>query len=310
MTESHKSFPVVCFGEILWDVLPDKALPGGAPMNVAYHLSKLGVSPALITRVGNDLNGEKLINLLSANNLPLNYIQIDENYKTGVVYACIGNHNEVTYDIVKPVAWDFIEWKNEYTELLQNGEYFIFGSLTSRSKISRDTLMHLLEVAKTKVLDINLRPPHFLRTDIEYLLRKANILKMNLAELELVTGWFGKFQTDEQRIQLIQDRFQINTVIVTMGGDGAIVNHKGSIYRHNGFKVTVADTIGSGDSFLAGFLQQLIEGESIDKALSFASAIGAFIATKCGACPQYEIKEINDLMNSTASFQTRIIYNH
>jgi fructokinase len=310
MTESHTSFPVVCFGEILWDVLPDKALPGGAPMNVAYHLSKLGVSPALITRVGNDLNGEKLINLLSANDLPVNYIQVDENYKTGVVYACIGKHNEVTYDIVKPVAWDFIEWKDQYTELLQKTEYFIFGSLTSRNKTSRNTLMRLLEEPKTKVLDINLRPPHFVRTDIEYLLAKANILKMNIAELELVTTSFGEFKTVEQRIELIQDRFQINTVIVTMGGDGAIVNHNGSIYRHNGFKVNVADTIGSGDSFLAGFLQQLIKGENIDNALTFASAIGALIATKSGACPQYEIKEINDLINLTASFQTKNIYNH
>ncbi len=46
--------PVVCFGETLWDVLPDGKQPGGAPMNVAYHLGKLGKNPAVISRVGKD----------------------------------------------------------------------------------------------------------------------------------------------------------------------------------------------------------------------------------------------------------------
>jgi len=70
------------------------------------------------------------------------------------------------------------------------------------------------------------------------------------------------------------------------------------IHRHSGFKVKVADTIGSGDSFLAGFLNQLLKGSSVENALAFASGIGAFIATQSGACPQYEISQITELINS------------
>jgi len=51
---------VVCFGEMLWDILPGGAMPGGAPMNVAYHLQKLGLSAALISRVGTDSLGDDL----------------------------------------------------------------------------------------------------------------------------------------------------------------------------------------------------------------------------------------------------------
>ena len=47
-------YKVVCFGEILWDILPDRKMPGGAPMNVAYHLNQLGVPTAMISRVGTD----------------------------------------------------------------------------------------------------------------------------------------------------------------------------------------------------------------------------------------------------------------
>ena len=51
---------VVCFGEVLWDILPGGAVPGGAPMNVAYHLHKQLKNPVLITRIGNDNEGGKL----------------------------------------------------------------------------------------------------------------------------------------------------------------------------------------------------------------------------------------------------------
>jgi len=67
MNFSENNYPIVCFGEILWDVLPTGAVPGGAPMNVAYHLKKLGINPALITRVGLDDEGKKLIQLIERN---------------------------------------------------------------------------------------------------------------------------------------------------------------------------------------------------------------------------------------------------
>jgi fructokinase len=291
---------VVCFGEVLWDILPTGPLPGGAPMNVAYHLKKLGTNPALITKIGLDKYGEDLVNILSKSGVTTDYFYVDYEHPTGLVYANVNDHHEVIYDIVYPSAWDFIELKDEMTALVKVAKYFVYGSLTSRSKVSRDTVNQLLEVAQTKVLDINLRPPHFHRSDVENLLSKADILKMNMAELELITGWFSNFQTIEERIKLMQDEFKIETLIVTMGGDGALVNHKGTVHRHEGFKVEVADTIGSGDSFLAGFLHQLLTGSSIQDALAFASGIGAFIATQKGACPDYQISQITALINSNS----------
>lgn len=292
--------PVVCFGEVLWDILPSGPLPGGAPMNVAYHLKKLGTTPALITKIGLDNYGEKLVNILAESGVSTEFFYVDYEHPTGLVYANLNDHHEVVYDIVFPSAWDFIEWKDELTSVVKDATYFVYGSLTCRNKVSADTLSQLLEVAKTKVLDINLRPPHYHRTSVEHLLKNADILKMNIAELELITGWFSNFQTTEDRIKLMQDEFKIETLIVTMGGDGAMVNHKGKVHRHSGYKVQVADTIGSGDSFLAGFLHQLLNGSSVDDALQFASGIGAFIATQSGACPKYERSQITTLINSNS----------
>jgi fructokinase len=214
---------VVCFGEVLWDILPSGAVPGGAPMNVAYHLHKLNKNPALITRIGIDERGQELMNIFSGQGVCTDFFQVDDKYETGKVYATPNEYNEVVYDIVKPVAWDFITWDDVFTDLIANAEFFVFGSLAARSKVSKDTLFRLLETAKNKVLDINLRAPHYNRRIVEQLLRKANFVKMNLAELELITGWFSNYTSIEDRLKSIGEKFRLTNMMVTMGGDGALL---------------------------------------------------------------------------------------
>ena len=200
----HSQYPVVCFGEILWDVLPKCAVPGGAPMNVAYHLKKLGINPALITRVGTDDWGKNLIDLMSKNQIDTSYIQFDSEFETGKVNATICPNNEMSYDILKPVAWDNIQWDNDFENLMSDSDFLVFGSLITRSEVSRNTLYQLIELAKYKIVDINLRPPHYNKEVVEKLLKEATLLKLNIAELELITGWTN-YKTDIERIEIIQD---------------------------------------------------------------------------------------------------------
>ena len=292
---------VVCFGEILWDVLPAGAKPGGAPMNVAYHLKKLGVDPLLITRVGLDDYGRKLIDLLGNAGIDTDFCQIDGNKETGVVYAKPNEFNEVVYDIVYPAAWDFIESEVEVKKLVSLSKYFVYGSLIARNKISRDTLYELLEIASNRIVDINLRAPHYNKETISHLLNKAHTAKLNIAELELITGWYGSTKTTTERIQLIQDQFDIETIIVTRGAEGAVVNYKGQLFEHSGFKVSVEDTVGSGDAFLAAFIHAIMNEVSADKALIAASQLGAYVATQSGACPEYDSKDIQTFLDDSAT---------
>lgn len=270
-------------------------------MNVAYHLKKLGVQPALISRIGKDDYGKRLLAMLEESGLTTGYVQVDDTHDTGLVYARMDEHHEMTYDIVFPSAWDFIGWEEAFPPLLQQSSYFIYGSLASRNEVSRNTLHRLLDSARTKVLDINLRPPHFNQAGIEYLLDKADILKMNSAELGMVAGWYGQQQDTEDQVKLLQERFRIDTLIVTMGGEGALVREGGNTYRHRGFPVKVADTIGSGDAFLAGFIHQKLQGASAEAALEAACGMGAFVATKAGACPSYDPSEVTALIETKAT---------
>lgn len=292
---SIRKHEVVCFGEILWDILPTGAKPGGAPMNVAYHLRKLGISPALITRVGKDQWGRDLLTLMNEQKISTDFFQLDENLATGVVNAQINLNNEVTYDIVKPVAWDNIMWQNGMGTLISEAAYFVFGSLASRSEVSRNTLFQLIEKAKYRVLDINLRAPHYSKDGVEQLIAKANLLKLNHEELKLIGSWYTNAGSDIELIKAILGKFNIDKVVVTKGAEGAILFCNDVLYSYPGIKITVADTVGSGDSFLAALLHGFINNKKPQQALQFACAIGALVATYSGACPDYNPEEINHL---------------
>jgi len=294
--ENARDHKVVCFGEVLWDILPSGEVPGGAPMNVAYHLHKQHKNPAVITRIGNDEMGKALIDIFSTYGICTDFFQLDNEHGTGKVFAKPNEQHEVVYDIVKPVAWDFIKKEDALDTLVSHADYFVFGSLAARSPGSKNTLLQLLESAKTKVLDINLRPPHYDRKIVEELLAKADFLKLNLAELELITGWFSKYTTIKDRVNSIKEKFNVQNMVVTKGGDGADLYYNGYEYTHSGYKVKVVDTVGSGDAFLAGLIAKFSEKAIPEEALDFASRLGAFIATKKGACPDYRVEEIGKLI--------------
>ncbi|WP_221394669.1 carbohydrate kinase [Dyadobacter sp. NIV53] len=285
------------FGEMLWDMLPTGKQPGGAPMNVAIHLKNFGLDPAFISRVGDDDLGSELMEYLGRQGLQTDYIQTGITHLTGIVKVNLTNKTEVTYKIVQPVAWDYIQVTPENKKLVSESDVFVYGSLSARSPQSRETLYELLEVAKLKVFDVNIRPPHFDRPTAEYLLQKADIVKMNEQELDTVAGWYGILPDLETQMKFLFERFNLQMICITLGADGAkVLNHDG-FFNQSGYPVQVQDTIGSGDSFLAMFLKEYISGSSISIALRKACAVGALVATHKGATPSVSESELSHFLN-------------
>ena len=295
-TESNYA-PALCYGEILWDVLPDGPQPGGAPLNVAYHLNKMGLSTGIISKIGNDSKGERLVSLMNKWGINLQFLQVDTVYPTSEVLAKM-NGNEVTYEIVFPVAWDFITKNSQIQSSIAFSTYLVYGSLASRNDTSRNTLLKLLETDAIKVFDINLRPPFMERDLLKILLEKADIVKLNQAELELVQIIFnGPLTTEVSQVKFIQDRFNVGEVVITKGEFGASYYTSKKGYHLWGNEVKVKDTIGSGDSFLAAFIANHYLKAQPEIILKNAIAMGAFIATKKGGCPDYEIEEYENAKN-------------
>ncbi len=286
---------VACFGEMLWDVLPTGRQPGGAPLNVAVHLHNFGLDAQIISRVGHDDLGAELLAFVAAKGIGTRYVQRGETHLTGVVKANVSNSLEVTYQIVKPVAWDYIQYNAELSELVQTAEAFVFGSLAARHAPSRETLYRLLQQARLKVFDVNLRPPHYTRTGVTYLLNQADVVKLNHHELAELMGWFGASTNEETALRWLAERFELQAVCVTKGAAGAALWVGQQLYRSPGVAVQVQDTIGSGDAFLAALLAGWLAGRPPADYLAFACAAGSLVASYQGATPAISETQVRDL---------------
>ncbi|NBA86551.1 carbohydrate kinase [Emticicia sp. CRIBPO] len=290
---------ITVFGEVLWDVLPSSKLAGGAPMNVAAHLNRYGLDVAFVSRVGSDDLGRDLIGYMENNGLSTRWVQIGQTHLTGVAKANISDNHEVTYKILHPVAWDYIQFDKHALAAVSGSDFFIYGTLASRDEMTRSTLLQYLAQARLKIFDVNLRPPHYTSDGVIELLKYADVVKMNESEVKEICSWFATYQDIPHAMEFIKERFDLKSVIVTCGGDGAMVlTEHGQLFRHPGFEVEVEDTIGSGDAFLAAFLYRINQGEQVNSALEFACGAGAIVASKAGALPAFSEEDIALMISS------------
>jgi fructokinase len=289
---------VICFGEVLWDILPTGQQPGGAPFNVAVHLHQLGQPVELISRVGDDELGRELLAFIESKGLSTAHVQQGHTHLTGVVKANVDDANEVVYKIVQPVAWDYIQYEPALAELVAQADVLVYGSLVARQAGSRETLYRLLENAQFRVFDVNLRPPHYTKEITKYLLDKSHLVKMNHHELAEIMEWFGRGPVHDraEAMQWLAERYQLQAVCVTCGADGAMLWTGGRLYRAPGLPVQVRDTIGSGDAFLAALLKGWLAAEEPEAMLRFACAAGALVATHQGATPTITATDVAELL--------------
>jgi fructokinase len=286
--------PILCFGEVLWDAFGDGKRAGGATMNVAFHLAQQGVDAAFASRVGIDASGYELIDFLLENNLYSDLIQEDEALPTCEVTVQLDKNHQATYIIPKPVSWDNIQTTDVLLHTAGNAAAIVFGSLVCREAATRNTLLNLLDETRAlKVFDVNLRAPHYTLPVIETLAARADVVKMNEEEADLlITRSKGDLK---DKMTEFRKKYHVQTICVTRGEHGAIVWHDYEFYEHPGYKVDVVDTVGAGDSFLATFINGLLNKQPMQRVLERSCAVGAFVASRRGANPKYD-EGIRDLL--------------
>lgn len=287
----------VCFGEVLWDIFPTHKKIGGAPLNVALRMNSLGAETTIISRVGADEDGKEIISFINNQDVSSDSIQIGEDYKTGVVNVMINEKGNASYDIHYPSSWDKITPTKEMDEKVSESDVFVFGSLICRDEVSRSTLYDLLDKAKYKVLDANLRAPYYTKDVLNELMQKADFIKLNDEELREISRELGSpYNSFEQNIKFIAEKTNTKQVCVTKGEFGAVLYYNEKFYYNSGYFIKVVDTVGAGDSFLASLIVKLLRGKSPQKALNYACAVGALVAGQEGANPKISEKEIKKFM--------------
>lgn len=282
----------------MWDMLPTGKIAGGAPMNVAYQIQNMGLNARMISRVGSDDLGWSLLSFLVAKGVSTDLVQTDAECPTGVVHVVLDDEGIATYDIVQPSAWDHISLNEDMLQIVRDADALVFGSLSCRSETSRNTLFSLLDVAPLRVFDVNLRAPFYEPILLERLMSKAHIVKVNDLELDELASWYQISGQEPEKMAGLRARFGLERLIVTKGANGAACLSDQGFCTVPGLSVTVQDTVGSGDAFLAGFLRFHLSGEDDLACLKFGNALGALTATKAGGTPVILPEEMASLRAS------------
>lgn len=299
----NKKINVISFGEVLFDVFGEEKKIGGAPLNLALRTASYGFPVAMISAVGNDEDGKVILDYTKENALETTGIIVSPQYETGIVQVSLNERGSATYEIRFPSAWDFISVDEKIIDTVKEADVFFYGSLACRNEVSQKTLFSILDSNDRmfKVFDVNLRKPFYNIQLLEKLMNRADFIKFNDEEILEISAEMG-FESDdlESNIKFISEKTNTKAICVTLGKHGSILLWNDQLYRHEGYPVKVADTVGAGDSFLASLIAKLLSDQNPDEALNFASAVGALVASYSGANPQIESSEIDTFLKQNA----------
>jgi len=324
---------VLCFGEMLFDCLADQLgvpvnevktwtnYPGGAPANVACGLQKLGIAAGFLGRLGTDPAGKSLQALLQKIGVNVTGLQSDPQRPTRLVYvtrtldgdrqfAGFGDYDTTEFADTAMAAAEIPE------SLLATAQFLVMGTIALAYPDSRAATEKLVELAATHqvkiFLDVNWRSVFWddeteAKTRIIDLIPQATILKCTDEE---AVWLFGR-----QDPVTLHDKFpHLQGVLVTAGKKGCAYS-LGQYYGEvPAFTVSVQDTTGAGDAFVAGFLSQALthgaprsgslrdrlfeDADIARQAVRYASAVGALTTLKPGAiAAQPTVEAVNKFLN-------------
>lgn len=280
---------VVGIGEALWDVLPEGKKIGGAPANFAYHVSQFGLESRVVSAVGDDALGEEILTNFREKNLQCMVPKVA--FPTGTVQVTVDAAGVPCYDIMQGVAWDNIPFTEELAKLAGQTCAVCFGSLAQRSEVSHNTIQSFLDAMSDgdgiyRIFDINLRQDFYNREILCESLEKCNVLKINDEELSIVGRMFGYTGQDmrETCMKLLED-YGLKMLILTCGVAGSHVFTRDSVSFRETPNVSVADTVGAGDSFTGAFIAALLKGKTVEDAHGLAVDVSAYVCTQSGAMP-------------------------
>lgn len=297
---------VVAIGELLIDFTMQaldqdnyptmRAHPGGAPSNYLAALSAYGISTGLLAKVGDDAFGRRLIDTLRRVGVDTEDVIVDPNVFTTLAFVTLDESGNRSFDFArKPGADTMLTWEEINTSLIDEADYFHFGTLSLSQEPSRratrEAVAYAKEQGKIITFDPNYRKPlwnseEHARDDIAWGLKQADIVKISDEDL----AFFWDYPLD-QSAQRIREEFGVSFAMLTMGENGCLLQTDFAECFVPALSVSAVDTTGAGDIFGGSAVAQLLHlqkgiedltKDDLEKIGKFATAAAGLSTLKMG----------------------------
>lgn len=312
---------LIAIGEALIDFIPQNRAKyimdvegfspcvGGAPANVCGAFSKLGGASAMLTMLGDDPFGNKIIREFNKYNIDTKYILRTNKANTSLAFVSLDEYANREFSFYRKMGADMLlEAKDIKEELFKASDILHFCSVSLGDFPMKKAHLQAISYAdKYNLLisfDPNIRKPLWNNLDDLYkaiweFIPKSNILKISDEELEFITN--------ESDINKALNKLfigNVSLIVYTMGNNGALIYSKCGISCFDeGFRVDKpVDTTGAGDGFIGSLLYKLTElginrsnindvgKESLKEALRFANKFSSISVKGFGAIASYPNK--------------------
>lgn len=272
---------ILCCGEALIDMIPATTMDGslgfvphsgGAIFNTAIALGRLGAKVGMLTGLSNDLFGEQLICGLQESQVDTSNVIMSERPTTMAFVQLFGG--QATYSFFDENSAGRMLKPGELPALPSNVNCLFFGGISLACEPCGDTYAHLARQAGNRVvmLDPNIRKDfisdiHRYRARLDEMISLADIVKVSDEDLHWI---YPGTAAQAQKMQMLRDAGP-KIVVMTIGKAGATAIARNGIHVSVPAQdVQVADTVGAGDTFNAGFLARISQLELLDKAILHA----------------------------------------
>lgn len=300
-------YDVVALGELLIDFTENgvssqgntiyEANPGGAPCNVLAMLNRMGRRTAFMGKVGVDIFGNKLKQVLDEVGIDTSAMLMDPDVRTTLAFVQTFADGDRDFSFYRNPGADMMLTPEELDEaMLKECRIFHFGTLSMTHEKVREATKKAIAIAKEAgavvSFDPNLRPPLWSSLDlakeqVDYGLRQCDVLKISDNEIQ----WFTGKEDFDEGIRVLQDTYQIPLILLSMGKDGSRAYYKDlRVEKAPYLQENTIETTGAGDTFGGSCLHFVLEyglenldEEKLSRMLSFANGAASLITTKKGA---------------------------
>ena len=274
-----RSSVIVSIGEILWDIFPDSERLGGAPFNFAVHARRLGHRVIFLSVVGDDARGRRARERAAELGLPAEFILVVADAPTGTVTVRTDAAGQPDFTIHRPAAYDRLRFDPAVLQRVAGAHpaWIYFGTLLQTDRAAHRQTLDLLQSIPSarRIYDVNLRTGCYTPKLVGELMALADTVKLN-----------------QEEAREFPDLARFSAAAVTRGAAGCEIRIGGDRAECPGYPVEVADTVGAGDAFAAAFVHGLEQGWNAAKTGDFANRLGALVASRRGAIPDWSIDQI------------------